>query len=187
MMKVLLLILLLLLPFAASADQEYDGTLKLTVIDLPKFEDYKTDVRPSKQAKDIDFQSDKNTWFFRTRLREGLKKGAVLAGKYAVAHIGCGTECGSNVIINVETGKVVGTLNDPSSSLYRLDSKLIVTNWYAGDMPFARDGRNKTPSTHLPITFYTVENDKITKLYSIAKHQIFAKSCQFGSEPQNDR
>jgi hypothetical protein len=43
---------------------------------------------------------------FRTRIREGAKKGPNFAGHYTIAVWGCGSLCTSMVVVNANTGKV---------------------------------------------------------------------------------
>ena len=45
---------------------------------------------------------------FRTRIQGAAKKGPNFAGKFTIAHWGCGTTCISIAIINEESGSVYG-------------------------------------------------------------------------------
>ncbi|MBW8735266.1 MAG: hypothetical protein JF571_13375 [Asticcacaulis sp.] len=43
---------------------------------------------------------------FRTRIREGAKRGPNFAGHYTLIHIGCGADCQMSVVVDALTGKV---------------------------------------------------------------------------------
>ncbi len=58
-----------------------------------------------------------------------LKKGAVFAGRFAVAEWGCGSSCQQHAVIDVETGLVVAYGPQTEYGVdYSLESTLLVTN-----------------------------------------------------------
>lgn len=80
---------------------------------------------------------------FRTRIREGARKGPNFAGHYTVADWGCGSGCVSFVIVDAKTGRV--SWSRPFSSFaipfqgtqsgrdyvgldYHLDSRLLIAD-----------------------------------------------------------
>jgi len=76
---------------------------------------------------------------FRTKLREGAKKGPNFAGHYTVITWGCGTDCRLVAIVDARTGRVYFapfTVSIPADADYRLDSRLLIANppertgWY---------------------------------------------------------
>jgi hypothetical protein len=55
----------------------------------------------------IDLKSTPGASLFRTRLREGAKKGPNFAGKYTIIGWGCGTGCTVLAVVDATTGRVV--------------------------------------------------------------------------------
>lgn len=55
----------------------------------------------------VDLKSHPSANNFRTRLREGAKKGPNFAGKYTIVKWGCGSGCMSIGIIEAASGKVI--------------------------------------------------------------------------------
>lgn len=77
---------------------------------------------------------DKKYAEFRTRIREGVKKGPNFGGTYSIVEIGCGTGCLFAFVANNRTGEVFdfplgGENNYQMQLLYKLDSTLIVAQW----------------------------------------------------------
>lgn len=74
--------------------------------------------------------------YFRTRISEEMLEGPNFAGHYSVIQLGCGTTCTFVLIGNNKTGDILtidkGGENTPYLELeYRLDSRLLVTQWGA--------------------------------------------------------
>lgn len=100
-----------------------------TFIGVPRFKDYPAEHSPRKIAKDIDWNSNKEAWSFRTRLRAGLRRGPNFNGHYTVVEFGCGSPCHAAEIVDVETGKVIHFVFGSSYGFsYRLDSALITSD-----------------------------------------------------------
>ena len=79
---------------------------------------------------------DRSFSTYRTRIREGLRGGANLAGHYALIGWGCGTECVNYVVGDVRTGRMfdVHIGGDDFLELkldVRLTSRFVVANWVA--------------------------------------------------------
>lgn len=109
-----------------KGDYTYDGTIKFVVPDLPRFEDYSDIEYATKHAEDIDFDSYKGAWSFRTRLRKGLEEGPNFAGKYKIVTHGCGSPCQVNWIVDTETGEVIDRIGSSHGLSYKKDSHLII-------------------------------------------------------------
>lgn len=140
----------------------YDGRFSFVMSDMPRFEDFPDVDLPEMLAEDIDWDSHPKAWTFRTRLREGLKKGPNFAGKYAVVTHGCGSPCQVNWIVNTETGKVIGNIGSAHGVSYRLDSRMLVKHMpYAADLPYTSLGTFGT------IDYYLIADDKLHELLKL--------------------
>jgi hypothetical protein len=140
---------------------EYDGKILYSVKYLPTFKDFPVpeDDYATKRAEDIDFESSKGAWSFRTRLRRALKEGPNFAGKYAVMTAGCGTSCQGNRIIDTETGKIVAGLSSSLGLQYRKDSSLIIQHpphEKVLDYDYTNQG------VYNSMAFYILKKDEIT-------------------------
>lgn len=158
--------------FAKQSNENFKGELDLNIsgehyqiTGLPKFEEYPAEAASKQIASDIDWASHKNAWNFRTRLREGLKKGANYNGHYAVITHGCGSPCQVNWIVNVNTGKVIGNISTALGAQYKLDSSLIAADL----VDDARIGAEiEAEALYLRyIKFYKVENDKLVPVNTL--------------------
>src|SRR5688572_4253247 len=69
------------------------------------FRRYPAKVERAK-AKAIDFRNSPGASAFRTRLRDGLRRGVNFAGHYVLVGWGCGTGCVSGAIIDARNGRV---------------------------------------------------------------------------------
>lgn len=82
-----------------------------------------------------DFNSLQGSRTYRTRIREGMKKGVNFAGHFAVITIGCGTGCNFSFVADLKTGALetfpLGGEEYQGLSLdYRADSRLVRADWY---------------------------------------------------------
>jgi len=71
---------------------------------------------------------------YRTRIRRGAAQGANFAGHYAVVILGCGTQCSSFLIVDVQNGRVFARAQKEYTCqpYYNLDSRLLVTDVCTG-------------------------------------------------------
>jgi len=100
---------------------------------LPKFQDYKVaKIYESKPATPVLRTRDDRE--YRTRIREGAAKGANFAGHYAVVILGCGTQCSSFLIVDVQNGRVFARAQKEYACepYYNVDSRLLVTDVCTG-------------------------------------------------------
>lgn len=100
---------------------------------LPSFQDYKVaTIYQGKPATAVLRTPDDRR--YRTRIREGAGKGANFAGHYAVVMLGCGTQCASFLIVDVQNGRVFARAQKEYTCepYYQLDSRLLVTDVCTG-------------------------------------------------------
>lgn len=96
-------------------------------------------ISSSDQVSYPDFAGrDRNARYYRTRIREGLSKGANFAGHYSLIEIGCGTSCRFAYVVDALTGEVFsfpygGEENYQLDLLFNIDSKLVKATWQTFD------------------------------------------------------
>src|ERR1043166_5084097 len=99
----------------------------------PTFQDYNvTHIYKDKPATPVlRTREDRE---YRTRIRQGAAKGANFAGHYAVVILGCGTQCDSFLIVDVQNGRVFARAQKEytCAPYYNLDSRLLVTDVCTG-------------------------------------------------------
>ncbi len=99
----------------------------------PTFQDYKVaDIYKGKPATPILRTPEDRE--YRTRIRRGASEGANFAGHYAVVILGCGTQCSSFLIVDVQNGRVFARAQKEYTCwpYYNLDSRLLVTDVCTG-------------------------------------------------------
>lgn len=95
--------------------------------DHPRFEDFLVVERFKGSPAHLNFRSHPEARKFRTMLRDGVKRGAVFAGHYAINYWGCGTECIRIGIVDLKTGQVYITPFYTSVGVAtRIDSSLLI-------------------------------------------------------------
>jgi hypothetical protein len=95
----------------------------------PRFEDFPVAERLDGPPKAPDLSSHDDARLYRTTLRAAAAKGPTFAGVYAVAVIGCGTNCSLTALIDLRDGRVHFAPFVASLGVdYRLDSSLMVEN-----------------------------------------------------------
>lgn len=93
------------------------------------FNNFKVKNILNKEEYIVDFETNSDAKRFKTRITEQVEKGPNFAGKYRYVRWGCGTNCGSGAIINLETGDIVEYgLVDELGVDFKVDSKLLVIN-----------------------------------------------------------
>lgn len=86
----------------------------------PRFEDFPVVEEFHGKPAWVDLSSHPSARTFRTRLRDGAKKGPNFAGHYALVFWGCGNECQASLVIDLCTGKVYGLAEPPNKALPRI-------------------------------------------------------------------
>jgi len=117
----------------------FAGVAKSQDLIFPRFEDYRVSEKFKGIPVPVKLRSARGASMFRTKLREGAKKGPNFAGHYTVITWGCGTDCRLVAIVDARTGRVYFapfTVSIPADADYRLDSRLLIANppertgWY---------------------------------------------------------
>jgi hypothetical protein len=129
------------------------------------FSRYPAKVERAK-AKAIDFRNSPGASTFRTRLRDGLRRGVNFAGHYVLVGWGCGTGCVSGAIIDARNGRVhfpkefnafgVAYTNDEYNEPleYRKNSRLLILNGVPGT------ANDDDPEGESGTYFYEWRNDR---------------------------
>ncbi len=135
---------------------------------LPQFEDYPVFGDFHGNPAKVDLSSHSYARTFRTRLRDGAKKGPNFAGHYALVCWGCGNECQMSLVIDLRTGTVYGLTEPPSQRPlessrgldFRVTSRLIIVDPPCPENynPCVSFGRSREP-----VRYYVME-DKGLKL-----------------------
>jgi hypothetical protein len=161
----------------AEGRTDFNGQLAISIEDnqyqfkdLPKFSDFPPEKETSgKIAADIDWSSNERARTFKTRLREGLKRGANFNGHYAVIMQGCGSPCQVYWIVDVNNGKVAGSFDAALGASYSLESSLIAGNLVSDQELQAQIEDGALYARY--IDFYKVENGKMeeVKIFDVYK------------------
>jgi hypothetical protein len=75
---------------------------------------------------EVDFKTNPDASLFKTNIINTSNLGPNFAGKYSLAHWGCGTSCVGYSIVNAETGKIVQY--SPVNEEYTLGSFEVTSN-----------------------------------------------------------
>lgn len=94
---------------------------------VPKFEDYPVKKVTTQRLKAVNLKSHPKARRYRTRLREAIGKSPNFAGHYVIASWGCGTNCQTVVLIDVNSGHVYfAAFGTAWGSEFRVDSYLFI-------------------------------------------------------------
>lgn len=144
------------IPYNGQLLLKNDG-LPVVFTNIPTFEEFPAEKTLSSNiATEIDWSSHRDAWHYRTKLRNGLKKGANYNGHYSIVTHGCGSNCQANWIIDVTNGKVIGNFGTTAGAKYRLDSRLII----AEAVENGAEWREQYGLVGF-ITYLKVENEKL--------------------------
>ncbi|TZG35007.1 hypothetical protein AGR1_16360 [Agrobacterium sp. B1(2019)] len=97
--------------------------------------DYPVQARFSGQTVMPDFKGrDREYNSFRTRIRDGMRKGPDFAGRYTLIQIGCGSGCSFVVVANNQTCRPSSFPRGGEEHMYlsldfRRDSRLVAAQW----------------------------------------------------------
>jgi ankyrin repeat protein len=112
----------------------------------------------------VDLRSNPAAPNFRTRLREGARKGPNFADHFTVVSWGCGSNCESNMIVDALTGRVYDGFGDERGAEFKMNSRLVIadpaspgTKAYEGD-----------PTWGLPVRYYVWEGRSFRLIYEEA-------------------
>ena len=133
----------------------------------PKFEAYR--VSNIYNGKNARAKLDKDTYMFRTRIRNAARQKRDFAGEYVLAQWGCGASCRIIVAINVRTGNVYGVpfsvccwtiAPDINPVIYRLNSRL---------MSFAGLRNESEKDSEDDIHYYELRNGKFRFIKTVKR------------------
>ncbi len=162
----------------AQANEAYFDASTIRAADLPKnpptFSDYSVPVFVGELAEP-DVKSHPRSRLFRSKIREGAKRGPNFAGHYTIVGWGCGSSCGSLAIVDAATGQVFHPKNldaidninvdydalagvEESLIKYRPDSRLLVII----------GGINEDPKLR-GISYFVWEHDKLRRVRFVHK------------------
>ena len=120
MLNRILIVALLLVPSLVSASK------------FPEFSDYIVPVTTKNTVGDIELDLSGIDWRIKDRIEYGAVGGSVnFAGKYYLLQIGCGTECISAWLIDLDSGMIFNSNLKPSvwgGFCFRADSNLLIAN-----------------------------------------------------------
>ena len=103
---------------------------------MPRFQDFPaTDVFRGSPAAPL-LGSARYGGTFRTRLRDGARKGPNFAGAFTIVMWGCGSPCQYLAVIDARTGALSKqTLQTATGATYRVDSRLLIVDPRQPDYP----------------------------------------------------
>jgi hypothetical protein len=88
----------------------------------PQFEDFPISAIRKEVPAPVDLRSHREASVYRTRLREGARKGPNFAGHYTVVSWGCGSNCESSMIVDTLTGRVYDGFGDERGAEFKINS-----------------------------------------------------------------
>ncbi len=93
-----------------------------------EFENY-IDIAPyNGDVKTLDVSDFPKVGKFYEKLASNMRSGPNYAGHYFVGFVPCGSPCQSNILIDMNSGKVTDTLTTCYGMEYQLDSRLFIAN-----------------------------------------------------------
>jgi len=109
----------------------------------PEFRDYSMVSRFRGVAAQVIISSQSGARYYRTRLREGARKGPNFAGHFTIVTWGCGSDCYDIAVVDARTGRVwfapftgsVGVVFKLASSLLIVDPKARVEKEFPNGLP----------------------------------------------------
>jgi ankyrin repeat protein len=159
---------------AVSAKDEWMRAPRFT--DFPVAQVYKGVPQP------VDLRSNPGAPSYRTRLREGARKGPNFAGHYTVVGWGCGSNCESTMIVDALTGRVYDGFGDERGAEFKPNSRLVIAD------P-ASPGSNANPGDPtwgLPVRYYVWEGRTFRLIYEEACAAVDGyQKCGCGDESSN--
>lgn len=147
---------------------------------FPKFSEYPALESSSKRVGEIGIDTDDMHWKIKDRLESRAKgQSANFSGKYFLLQFGCGTECSSFKLIDVDTGAIIDSNIQPSSwggYCFQINSNLLIVD------PITETGKKEFIELHegtLPDHYRTIayswNGKKFNKISESSK--IYDESC----------
>lgn len=126
----------------------------------PRFEDFPVARIYKGVPARVDLSSNPIASGYRTRLREGARKGPNFAGHYTVVTWGCGSNCEVNAVVDARTGRAYDGFGDERGTDFKINSSLIVA-----DAGRPADGSRDDPTTTLPVRYYVWQDNHFKLIY----------------------
>jgi ankyrin repeat protein len=126
----------------------------------PQFEDFPLARIYKGAPARVDLSSNPITREYRTRIREGTRKGTNFAGHFTVVSWGCGSNCETIAIVDALTGRVYDGIGDERGADYKINSSLIIA-----DPGRPADVNGDDPTTKLPVRYYVWQENHFTLIY----------------------
>jgi len=140
-------------------------SMKWNTRNPPKFEDFPAHSRYRGKPAPVDIHNSELARTYRTRLREGVRKGPNFAGHYTVVDWGCGSNCQVYAVVDTRTGKVFGTIGGERGADFKVDSSLFVAD---PQYPSDADAYPDDPVQTLPARYYVWRDNKFFQIYEQA-------------------
>ncbi|MFA3792266.1 hypothetical protein AB6T38_14215 [Aliiglaciecola sp. SL4] len=143
--------------------------------DMPSFEQFKVSEISPMTLKEVDFDSHTDGVYveqsWHGMMATVIGESANFAGKFYILGSGCGTGCQHNLVINVETGKIIDTVTSGLGLCHQADSSLLIVN------PRLNDFGDETPDWAFTY-YYQFDGSEFRLLHKIRSG--YAGECVFG-------
>lgn len=127
----------------------------------PRFTDFPAAPVYQGAPAPVDIRSHPKAPNYRTRLREGARKGSNFAGHYTVVGWGCGSNCESTMIVDARTGRVYDGFGAERGAEFKPDSRLVIADpAFPGSNAYPED-----PTWSLPVRYYVWEGQTFRLIY----------------------
>lgn len=131
----------------------------------PRFDEFPVDRIYKSAPAPVDLRSNAEARTYRTRLREGARKGPNFAGHYTVVGWGCGSNCEATMVVDAVTGRVYAGIGDERGSVFKLNSNLLIAD--PGDPPPV-PAQAGDPTARLPVRYYVWTNHALKLIFEEA-------------------
>ena len=148
----------------------------------PRFSDFPVSRVYQGVPAPIDLRSNPNAPMFRTRLRQGARKGPNFAGHYTVVAWGCGSNCETIMIVDALTGRVYDGVGDERGTEFKPNSRLVIADPASpGSKAYPGD-----PTWGLPARYYLWEGRAFRLIFEEACAAVDGyQKCGCGDESSN--
>ena len=131
----------------------------------PRFDDFPTSRIYKGVPAPVDLSSNPTARSYRTRLRQGARKGPDFAGHYTVVSWGCGSNCESIAIVDALSGRVYDGIGDERGADFKINSDLMISD---PAYPPGGTAYGDNPTDKLPVRYYLWNDDKFKLIYEEA-------------------
>jgi hypothetical protein len=130
----------------------------------PGFKDYPAGRVHVGSPAIVNLSSSSGARYYRTRLREGARKGPNFAGHYTIVTWECGSDCFNIAVIDAKTGRVwFAPFTGALDVAFRLDSRLLIVD------PIASVEKNfpngLPPGYEAPEIFFVWKGNRFVQVY----------------------